>query len=116
MTLCVTVGAGLVAGAPLERRIATVAFLTPLFHPVEFFFLFKLRAVALDVVRRTTFVALVAALRMSLRRSTPKNGRRRRYHAQVVYVDVDCGLFSFCLLYTSPSPRDQRGSRMPSYA
>ena len=22
----------------------------------------------------------------------------------------------FCLLYTSPSPRDQRGSRMPSYA
>ena len=21
-----------------------------------------------------------------------------------------------CLLYTSPSPRDQRGSRMPSYA
>ena len=27
-----------------------------------------------------------------------------------VYVD------SFCLLYTSPSPRDQRGSRMPSSA
>ena len=26
------------------------------------------------------------------------------------------GLFDFCLLYTSPSPRDQRGSRMPSSA
>jgi len=26
-----------------------------------------------------------------------------------------CGAFS-CLLYTSPSPRDQRGSRMPSSA
>ena len=26
------------------------------------------------------------------------------------------GLFGFCLLYTSPSPRDQRGSRMPSSA
>ena len=26
------------------------------------------------------------------------------------------GLSSFCLLYTSPSPRDQRGSRMPSSA
>ena len=26
------------------------------------------------------------------------------------------GLFSSCLLYTSPSPRDQRGSRMPSSA
>ena len=26
------------------------------------------------------------------------------------------GLFASCLLYTSPSPRDQRGSRMPSSA
>ena len=26
------------------------------------------------------------------------------------------GLFGYCLLYTSPSPRDQRGSRMPSSA
>ena len=26
------------------------------------------------------------------------------------------GLNWFCLLYTSPSPRDQRGSRMPSSA
>ena len=24
--------------------------------------------------------------------------------------------YHFCLLYTSPSPRDQRGSRMPSSA
>ena len=28
----------------------------------------------------------------------------------------DCYYFSPCLLYTSPSPRDQRGSRMPSSA
>ena len=27
-----------------------------------------------------------------------------------------CILFYICLLYTSPSPRDQRGSRMPSSA
>ena len=26
------------------------------------------------------------------------------------------GTYMFCLLYTSPSPRDQRGSRMPSSA
>ena len=26
------------------------------------------------------------------------------------------GMFQTCLLYTSPSPRDQRGSRMPSSA
>ena len=27
-----------------------------------------------------------------------------------------CGHDEICLLYTSPSPRDQRGSRMPSSA
>ena len=27
-----------------------------------------------------------------------------------------CEHYSICLLYTSPSPRDQRGSRMPSSA
>ena len=26
------------------------------------------------------------------------------------------GIITFCLLYTSPSPRDQRGSRMPACA
>ena len=30
--------------------------------------------------------------------------------------DVECALVINCLLYTSPSPRDQRGSRMPSSA
>ena len=30
--------------------------------------------------------------------------------------DIDLGLRYRCLLYTSPSPRDQRGSRMPSSA
>ena len=28
----------------------------------------------------------------------------------------DLGAYGGCLLYTSPSPRDQRGSRMPSSA
>ena len=31
-------------------------------------------------------------------------------------VDVGYKLIDTCLLYTSPSPRDQRGSRMPSSA
>ena len=36
--------------------------------------------------------------------------------ADFVYVkDVDLK-YTSCLLYTSPSPRDQRGSRMPSSA
>ena len=31
-------------------------------------------------------------------------------------ASANCGLYCGCLLYTSPSPRDQRGSRMPSSA
>ena len=35
----------------------------------------------------------------------------------VIQEDINDGLHCFtCLLYTSPSPRDQRGSRMPSSA
>ena len=34
--------------------------------------------------------------------------------------EIECpmhlGVFNICLLYTSPSPRDQRGSRMPACA
>ena len=32
------------------------------------------------------------------------------------YTDGSYELYHICLLYTSPSPRDQRGSRMPSSA
>ena len=32
------------------------------------------------------------------------------------YRHRDAGAHQVCLLYTSPSPRDQRGSRMPSSA
>ena len=52
-------------------------------------------------------------------------------HHNSVYLDINDALFRYqngelteihmeegfsCLLYTSPSPRDQRGSRMPSSA
>ena len=32
------------------------------------------------------------------------------------FIDIVSGEIINCLLYTSPSPRDQRGSRMPSSA
>ena len=35
---------------------------------------------------------------------------------EVDTVVVGAGPGGYCLLYTSPSPRDQRGSRMPSSA
>ena len=39
-------------------------------------------------------------------------GFRRDAHPMAIM----CGVVGTCLLYTSPSPRDQRGSRMPSSA
>ena len=42
------------------------------------------------------------------RKTAEGNGRHAGFHIWAAY--------SYCLLYTSPSPRDQRGSRMPSSA
>ena len=35
---------------------------------------------------------------------------------EIIAIDDTLAGNSICLLYTSPSPRDQRGSRMPSSA
>ena len=48
-------------------------------------------------------------------------GRSDRYYIKEFEADTNLRLClvmdtSGCLLYTSPSPRDQRGSRMPSSA
>ena len=36
--------------------------------------------------------------------------------ASTTEAEENCAIMVACLLYTSPSPRDQRGSRMPSSA
>ena len=41
---------------------------------------------------------------------------RRSLADQTIYFKAEAGKSYICLLYTSPSPRDQRGSRMPSSA
>ena len=38
------------------------------------------------------------------------------YELKSDYYEDDGSMIKICLLYTSPSPRDQRGSRMPSSA
>ena len=48
------------------------------------------------------------ALRRIILSSTPG--------AAIIEAKIDGVLHDYCLLYTSPSPRDQRGSRMPSSA
>ena len=49
-----------------------------------------------------------------------REATRRALDAQFARNDSELVVFSHevmgCLLYTSPSPRDQRGSRMPSSA
>ena len=41
----------------------------------------------------------------------------RAIHGETAVSEIrPTGSFDHCLLYTSPSPRDQRGSRMPSSA
>ena len=50
----------------------------------------------------------------------PSDKRLARFRTVVTYIDKNEELWAEgyidCLLYTSPSPRDQRGSRMPSSA
>ena len=46
----------------------------------------------------------------------PASGAMRGHGAVNSRCAVEVGLDDICLLYTSPSPRDQRGSRMPSSA
>ena len=44
------------------------------------------------------------------------NGTEMYTQCEVESIEKKSGYYRFCLLYTSPSPRDQRGSRMPSSA
>ena len=43
-------------------------------------------------------------------------GRDADTYSEEELTDIVDRLYAICLLYTSPSPRDQRGSRMPSSA
>ena len=49
-----------------------------------------------------------------------QNAARESRHHELISVTMVSGMIKSvhysCLLYTSPSPRDQRGSRMPSSA
>ena len=64
--------------------------------------------------------AVDAAARVLLRHTTLPWISRSSVAGRVCQNDIDsdssCHTLISCLLYTSPSPRDQRGSRMPSSA
>ena len=52
----------------------------------------------------------------SVRHRNARNGRNPRTGEKVVVPAKNVPMFKPCLLYTSPSPRDMRRSRMPSSA
>ena len=54
----------------------------------------------------------------TLKNEYPKLGGNYEvlHHTQLISQLIAEGKLKICLLYTSPSPRDQRGSRMPSSA
>ena len=77
------------------------------------------RTVFLSQDRTITRKLKEAALAMKLERQLSKQQILEQY---LNYVYLGSGAYGvadaawICLLYTSPSPRDQRGSRMPSSA
>ena len=69
----------------------------------------------------TPTVARTAARQLGAHMLGPGDGDeiregRTRAQTKALKREAAAGLMSTCLLYTSPSPRDQRGSRMPSSA
>ena len=87
----------------------------------------KVRSVRASAIWRS-LIALVAALALVATTATPvgaQNGQtdEERLEAEeqallgvITNAQQAMEEFEVCLLYTSPSPRDQRGSRMPSSA
>ena len=70
------------------------------------------KAEIFDVGVEWTLVPLVG--KTSIRVTEPKLEMAISGPSEVQYGET--ALYHVCLLYTSPSPRDQRGSRMPSSA
>ena len=82
---------------------------------ISFGFRIKLLLAMLAVVGATTAVSLMVALQ----RVEAANDRlfRSRVNEQLSYLPREqAARLQDCLLYTSPSPRDKRQSRMPSSA
>ena len=64
----------------------------------------------------SNFIFLICKIKKNWSSKDQKNQLIKDVRKQVVNNKVICALSGGCLLYTSPSPRDQRGSRMPSSA
>ena len=79
---------------------------------------YSIAAVSADGLTAAQFDEILAQVYYSNASSNPQDGATKELALELFDVSGQSGLSSSktCLLYTSPSPRDQRGSRMPSSA
>ena len=63
---------------------------------------------------KKNFISFYELLSIVLNYISPRGDKKLRL--RLIGLIVALILSKICLLYTSPSPRDQRGSRMPSSA
>ena len=75
------------------------------------------QGIILFTVLALVLVACGGAAEETVEETTPEVVESLESPAVTTTSTVDTGVgVTACLLYTSPSPRDQRGSRMPSSA
>ena len=66
-----------------------------------------------DTVKKDDDLFIMEVMKTEVHHNSPVDGKVIQVNIQNDQEAVEPGT---CLLYTSPSPRDQRGSRMPSSA
>ena len=65
---------------------------------------------------KTTLMNVLAGVYTADEGTVRLDGVEHRFSNPAAAISAGVGMVYHCLLYTSPSPRDQRGSRMPSSA
>ena len=74
-----------------------------------------IKNIGLPLLGLFLFPGLVVSADVSITPNEVRSGRQQVFSI-IVSADEKATQAVTCLLYTSPSPRDQRGSRMPSSA
>ena len=79
-------------------------------------------AITQTVVVENSGTGAAVNFKLTMSNFNPGSGRGKHYYSTEPWLVKDASgtllntMSNVCLLYTSPSPRDQRGSRMPSSA
>ena len=96
-----------IVGIDIEKQREKIKLIAPKFVGQEFSFI--------QSDNEIKMLTYVWCIKESLYKAYATAGISFKDHIRIAPFDIK-DLFGACLLYTSPSPRDQRGSRMPSSA